>query len=55
MIVSNKTLTEQILLYYWERNALTVKQLNSMKLDIKGLRQIMDMQDLEDLLASMET
>lgn len=54
MIVANKSLTEQILLYYWERNALTEKQLSNMKLEIKALRQITDMHDLEDFLASVE-
>lgn len=53
MIVSHKTLIEQILLYYWDQSTLSEKQLNSMKLELKAIRQLVDMNDVEDLLESV--
>lgn len=53
MIVSHKTLIEQILLYYWEQSTLSERQLNNMKLEIKAIRQLVDMNDVEDLLVSV--
>ena len=53
MIVSHKTLIEQILLYYWDQSTLSEKQLNSMKLELKAIRQLLDMNDVEDLLESV--
>lgn len=53
MIVSHKTLIEQILLYYWDQSALSEKQLNSMKLELKAIRQLVDMNDVDDLLESV--
>ena len=50
MIVNNQKLTERILLYYWSQDLLSSKEIESMKLDIKSLRQINDNEDLEALL-----
>ena len=44
---------EQILLYYWDQSTLSEKQLNSMKLELKAIRQLVDMNDVEDLLESV--
>ncbi len=50
MIVNNQKLTERIFLYYWDRSTLTEKDISTMKLDIKSIRQINDMEDVEILL-----
>jgi len=52
MIMNNKTLTERVLLYFWDRMNLSDKELINMKEDIKSLRQLNDMHDVEDLLDS---
>lgn len=52
MIMNNQTLTERILLYFWDRTELTTKELDSMKEDLKSLKQLNDMHDVEDLLDS---
>lgn len=52
IIVSHKVLIEQIMIYYWEKSALSEKQLKSMKLELKAIRQLMDMDDVDDLLSS---
>lgn len=52
MIVSHKTLIEHILLYYWERSTLTEKQISNMKLELKAIRQLTDINDVDDLLSS---
>lgn len=51
MIVNNQKLTERILLYYWDRSTLTVKEISTMKLEIKSNLQLADMDDVETLLA----
>mgnify|MGYP004468307797 FL=1 len=50
MIVNNQKLTERILLYYWDRSALTAKEISTMKLEIKSNLQLADMEDVETLL-----
>lgn len=50
MIMNNQTLTERIMLYYLDSELLTKKELSSMKLDLKSLRDIELMDDVEDLL-----
>lgn len=50
MIVNNQKLTERILLYFWDRSTLSEKEISSMKLDIKSLRQLLDMEDVDILL-----
>ncbi|MBF7081857.1 DGQHR domain-containing protein [Desulfallas sp. Bu1-1] len=52
MIMNNKTLTERILIYFWDRAILTDKELIDMKEDLRSLRQLSDMHDVEDLLDS---
>lgn len=51
MIMNHQPLTERILLYYWNKQLLTIKQIEDMKLDIKSLRQLMDMEDVDALLS----
>lgn len=50
MIVGNQKLTERILLYYWRKDVLTSKEIDSMKTDIKAIRELPSMEDVEDLL-----
>ena len=50
MIVNNQKLTERIFLYYWDRSTLTANDILTMKSDIKSIRQINDMEDVESLL-----
>lgn len=52
MIMNNQTLTERILLYFWDHTELTDKELLSMKNDLKSLKQLNDMRDIDDLLVS---
>ncbi len=52
MIMNNQTLTERILLYFWDHTELTDKELSSMKNDLKSLKQLNDMHDVDDLLVS---
>ncbi len=51
MIVNNQKLTERILLYFWDRSTLTEKEIATMKLDIKANRQLLEMEDVDVLLA----
>lgn len=51
MIVNNQKLTERILLYFWDRSTLTEKEIATMKLDIKANRQLLEMEDVDALLA----
>lgn len=50
MIVNNQKLTERILLYFWDRGALTEKEILTMKLDIKSNRQLLEIEDVDVLL-----
>ena len=50
--MNHQPLTERIFLYYWNKQLLTIKQIEDMKLDIKSLRQLMDMKDVDTLLSS---
>lgn len=50
MIVNNQKLTERLLLYFWDRNTLSEKEISAMKLDIKSHRQLLDMEDVDVLL-----
>lgn len=50
MIVNNQKLTERILLYFWDKSALTDKEILNMKLDIKSNRQLPDVEDVNTLL-----
>lgn len=50
MIVNNQKLTERILLYFWDKSALTDKEIANMKLDIKANRQLLDVEDVNTLL-----
>ncbi len=50
MVVNNQKLTERIMLYFWDRSVLTEKDITAMKLDIKSIRQLTSMEDVEALL-----
>lgn len=50
MIVNNQKLTERILLFFWDKNLLSEKEVAAMRLDIKSLRQITNEEDLDSLL-----
>lgn len=50
MIVNNQTLTERIMLYYLDSDLLSEKELSSMKLDLKSIREIETMDDVDELL-----
>ena len=50
MIVNNQKLSERILLYFWDKNTLTEKEITTMKLDIKANRQLLDIEDVDTLL-----
>lgn len=50
MIVNNQALTERIILYYLDSNLLSEKELSTMKLDLKSIREIETMDDVEELL-----
>lgn len=50
MIVNNQKLTERILLYFWDRSTLSEKEISAMKLDIKSIRQLLDMEDVDAFL-----
>lgn len=50
MIVNNQKLTERILLYFWDRSTLTGNEIATMKLDIKSIRQLLEMGDVDALL-----
>ena len=50
MIVNNQKLTERILLYFWDRSTLTRNEIATMKLDIKSIRQLLEMGDVDALL-----
>lgn len=50
MIVNNQKLTERIFLYFWDRSTLTEKEISTMKLDIKSIRQLLEIEDVDVLL-----
>ena len=51
MIVNNQSLTEKIILYFLDNTLLTKKELDSMMLDIKSIRELESMADVEELLS----
>ena len=51
MIVNNQSLTEKIILYYLDHNLLSPKELSSMKLDLKSIREIETIDDVDELLS----
>lgn len=51
MIVNNQSLTEKIMLYYLDRNLLSPKELSSMKLDLKSIREMETIDDVDELLS----
>ena len=55
MIVNNQKLTERILLYLWDKSTLSEKEISTMKLDIKSNRQLLEMDDVEELLTQIST
>lgn len=50
MIMNNKTLTERIMLYYMDRDLLTSKNIVDMKNDLKSLKQLSSVEDVDRLL-----
>lgn len=50
MIVNNQKLTERIFLYFWDRTTLTEEEILTMKSDIKSNRQLLEIEDVDNLL-----
>ena len=50
MIMNNKTLTERLMLYYMDQDLLTSAELSSMRTDLKSLKQLERMDDVDRLL-----
>lgn len=53
MIMNHQALTERIYLYFWKPDILSAKEIDDMKNEIKYLRQLDEMEDVEDLLSSV--
>lgn len=53
MIMNHQTLTEWIYLYFWKPELLSNKEVNDMKNEIKNLRQLENIEDVEELLSSV--
>jgi DNA sulfur modification protein DndB len=52
MIMNHQILTERIYLYFWKPELLSDKEISDMKNDIKNLRQLDNIEDVEDILSS---
>lgn len=52
MIMNHQKLVEQLMLYFWDRDILSQKDILAMKSDIKSIRLLMEMEDVDDLLES---
>ena len=53
MIMNHQKLVEQLLLYFWDRDILSQEDILGMKSDIKSIRLLMEMEDVDDLLGSV--
>lgn len=53
MIMNNQTLTEHILLYFWDREILTTKEQQKMLEDLRILNQLTDVEDVNEILESV--
>lgn len=53
MIMNNQTLTEYILLYFWDRDVLTSKEIIKMYDDLRILNQLANKEDVEEIIESV--
>ena len=53
MIMNHQKQVEQLLLYFWDRDILSQEDILSLKSDIKSIRLLMEMEDVDDLLGSV--
>ena len=52
MVMNHQKLVEQLLIYFWDRDLLSQKEIEAMKSDIKSIRLLMEMDGVDDLLES---
>ena len=52
MVMNYQKLVEQLLIYFWDRDLLSQKEIQAMKSDIKSIRLLMEMDGVDDLLES---
>lgn len=52
MVMNHQKLVEQLLIYFWDRDLLSQKEIQAMKSDIKSIRLLMEMDGVDDLLES---
>ena len=50
MIMNHQKLVEQLLIYFWDRDILSQEEIEALKSDIKSIRLLMEMEDVDDLL-----
>ena len=50
MIMNHQKLVEQLLIYFWDRDILSQEEIQALKSDIKSIRLLMEMEDVDDLL-----
>ena len=50
MIMNHQKLVEQLLIYFWARDILSQEEIQALKSDIKSIRLLMEMEDVDDLL-----
>ena len=53
MIMNNQTLTEYILLYFWDRDVLNSKEIIKMYDDLRILNQLANKEDVEEIIESV--
>ena len=53
MIMNHQKQVEQLLLYFWDRDILSQEDILSLKSDIKSIRLLMEMEDVDELLESV--
>ena len=52
MVMNHQKLVEQLLIYFWDRDLLSQKEIQAMKSEIKSIRLLMEMDGVDDLLES---
>ena len=52
MVMNYQKLVEQLLIYFWDRDLLSQKEIQAMKSDLKSIRLLMEMDGVDDLLES---
>lgn len=53
MIMNNQTLTEYILLFFWDRDVLTSKEITKMYDDLRVINQLTNKEDVEEIIESV--